>query len=55
MASRARTGRRFKIKYLDFVEVGDAKITWELNRHQHLVTLAKAYRLTGDERYAAKS
>lgn len=42
----------FKIKYLDFGEVGDAKITWELNRHQHLVTLAKAYCFTGDPRYA---
>jgi hypothetical protein len=41
-----------QIKYLDFTEVGDSKVTWELNRHQHLVTLAKAYRLTGDERYA---
>jgi len=42
----------FKIKYLDFMEVGDAKITWELNRHQHLVTLAKACCFTGDPRYA---
>ena len=42
----------FKIKYLDFAEVGDSKVTWELNRHQHLVTLAKAYCLTGDARYA---
>ena len=41
-----------KIRYLDFEEVGDSKVTWELNRHQHLVTLAKAYRLTSDERYA---
>jgi hypothetical protein len=41
-----------RIKYLDFAEVGDSKVTWELNRHQHLVTLAKAYRLTGDQRYA---
>lgn len=41
-----------KVKYLDFEEVGDSKITWELNRHQHLVTLAKAYRLTGDARFA---
>jgi uncharacterized heparinase superfamily protein len=39
------------MKYLDFAEVGDSKITWELNRHQHLVTLAKAYRLTGDARF----
>src|SRR5579863_563226 len=42
----------FKIKYLDFDEVGDSKVTWELNRHQHFVTLAKAYRLTGDEKFA---
>lgn len=42
----------FKVKYLDFDEVGDSKITWELNRHQHFVTLAKAYRLTGDGKFA---
>ena len=42
----------FKVQFLSFDEVGDAKITWELNRHQHLVTLAKAYRLTGDARFA---
>ena len=41
-----------RIQYLDFAEVGDSKITWELNRHQHLVTLAKAYRLSGDDRFA---
>src|SRR6266545_6715431 len=32
--------------------VGDSKAVWELNRHQWLVQLAQAYRLTGDERYA---
>lgn len=42
----------YRVRYLDFAEVGDSKITWELNRHQHLVTLAKAYRLTGERRYA---
>lgn len=41
----------FRVKYLDFEEVGDSKITWELNRHQHFVTLAKAYRLTGDGKF----
>ncbi|MCU1272467.1 MAG: putative Heparinase family protein [Acidobacteriaceae bacterium] len=41
-----------RIRYLDFAEVGDSKVTWELNRHQHLVTLAKAYRLTGSDRFA---
>ncbi len=42
----------FKIAFLDFALVGDHKITWELNRHQHLVTLAKARLLTGREKYA---
>jgi Heparinase II/III-like protein/Heparinase II/III N-terminus len=44
----------FKIRYLDFSSVGDAKVTWELNRHQHFVTLAKAYRLTQDPRFASE-
>ncbi|MGH9511287.1 MAG: alginate lyase family protein [Terriglobales bacterium] len=44
----------FKINFLDFDEAGDHKIIWELNRHQHLVTLAKAWRLTHDERYATE-
>src|SRR6266404_919784 len=42
----------FKIPFLDFAAVGDHKVTWELNRHQHLVTLAKARLLSGDERYS---
>jgi len=42
----------YKIRYLDFNQVGDSKVTWELNRHQHLVILAKAARLTGQGRYA---
>jgi hypothetical protein len=41
----------FKIDFLNFNEVGDHKIIWELNRHQHLVTLAKAWRLTHQDRY----
>jgi hypothetical protein len=41
----------FKIPFLDFAVVGDHKVTWELNRHQHLVTLAKARLLSGDEKY----
>jgi hypothetical protein len=41
----------FKIPFLDFATVGDHKITWELNRHQHLVTLAKARLLSGDKKY----
>ncbi len=41
----------FKIPFLDFTAVGDHKVIWELNRHQHLVTLAKAWLLSGDEKY----
>src|SRR5579862_3034510 len=44
----------FKVHYLDFAEVGDSKVTWELNRHQHLVTLAKAFRLTGEVKYSTE-
>jgi Heparinase II/III-like protein/Heparinase II/III N-terminus len=42
----------FKIDFLDFAQVGDHKVTWELSRHQHLVTLAKAWLLTGEAAYA---
>ena len=38
-----------KIPFLDFAAVGDHKVIWELNRHQHLVALAKARLLTGAE------
>ncbi|HEY0458835.1 MAG TPA: heparinase II/III family protein, partial [Pyrinomonadaceae bacterium] len=38
---------------LDTTETGDKKIVWELNRHQHFFTLGLAFRLTGEERYAA--
>ena len=41
----------FKIHFLDFSQVGDHKVTWELNRHQHLITLAKAWRFTQEQRY----
>src|SRR5208282_2747542 len=48
---RAPLAPWFKIPFLDFAVVGDHKIAWELNRHQHLVTLAKAHLLSGNERY----
>ncbi len=41
-----------KIQYLDPMVAGDKKITWELNRHQHFVTLGQAYWMTNDEIYA---
>lgn len=44
----------FKVPFLDFNVVGDHKIVWELNRHQHLVTLAKAWVLTGNGKYASE-
>jgi Heparinase II/III N-terminus len=37
---------------LDAAAIGDSKVIWELNRHQWLVGLGQAYRLTGDERFA---
>ena len=39
-----------RIPYLDTPRAGDHKVIWELNRHQHLIVLAQAYRLTGDTR-----
>jgi hypothetical protein len=39
------------VKYLDFNAVGDHKIIWELNRHQHLVVLAQATEITGNVKY----
>lgn len=41
-----------RIDPLDAAVVGDAKVVWELNRHQWLVTLGQAYASTGDERFA---
>jgi hypothetical protein len=40
-----------RVPYLDFGRVGDHKVVWELNRHQHLVLLAQAFRLTGRHEY----
>ncbi len=37
--------------YLDFARVGDHKVIWELNRHQHLTLLAQAFHLTGRQQY----
>lgn len=41
------------LDYRDSALVGDIKYLWEPNRHLHLVTLAQAFRLSGDERYLA--
>lgn len=53
------SGRRSPIVHwsrldpLDPAVAGDCKIVWELNRHQWLVRLGQAFRLTGDEDLAA--
>ncbi len=41
-----------QLDYRDAKIVGDIKYLWEPNRHLHLVTLAQAYALTGNGRYA---
>ena len=40
------------IDYRDETVVGDVKYLWEVNRHLELVTLAQAYRLTGEARFS---
>jgi hypothetical protein len=40
------------IDYRDSRVVGDIKYLWELNRHLELVTLAQAWRLSGELRFA---
>jgi hypothetical protein len=40
------------LNYRDPALVGDIKYLWELNRHLELVTLAQAWHLTREERYA---
>ncbi|HZQ27529.1 MAG TPA: alginate lyase family protein [Acidimicrobiales bacterium] len=54
-----RTGRRapddaycFKVNYRDESVAGNAKYVWELSRHHHLTSLAAAWYLSGDNRYA---
>jgi len=49
---RASLDHWSRIAYLDPAIAGDKKITWELNRHQHFVTLGQAYWLTNDEKFA---
>lgn len=55
------TGRTWERRYwADYAPVQDSggrdpKIIHELNRHQHLPRLAKAYFLSGDERYAREA
>src|SRR5262249_11796676 len=47
--------RHWKECGLNKIPPADAKVIHELNRHQHLPRLAKAFFLTGDERYAGEA
>lgn len=51
--NRVETGTPYfrRIPYLDFVRSGDHKYIWELNRQQHLVVLAQAFRFSGKRAY----
>lgn len=40
-----------RIPYLDATRAGDHKLIWEMSRHQHLVLVAQAFLLTGEDRY----
>lgn len=44
-----------QLNTLDYNEVGDHKVIWELNRHQWLLELAQAYQFTNDESYVQKA
>ena len=47
---RAPTAFWADIKYLE-ARNGDHKVIWELNRHQHWLTLGRAFWLTDDDRF----
>ena len=55
-----QTGKDYPMVHFTMVDTfntekyGDVKYVWELNRHQFFIDMAKAYFLTGDERYANK-
>ena len=40
-----------QLNYRDDAVVGNVKFLWELGRHQHLVPLAVAYAVSGDNKY----
>jgi len=44
----------YQISFLDFEQIGDHKIIWELNRHQQFVTLAQAWQSSKDARFRAE-
>jgi len=53
VAKPTPTGLSVGIDYRDHRVTGDCKFAWEPNRHHQLVVLGRAYRATGEQRYAA--
>lgn len=55
------TGRNWPLIHWSKIDIrstnriGDVKFTWEINRHQFLFALGRAYWFTGDEKYAKKA
>lgn len=55
-----QTGQAYPLLYQSLMDTfnteryGDVKYVWELNRHQFFIEVAKAYYLTGDEKYPEK-
>ena len=41
-----------RIPYLDAERIGDHKVIWEINRHQHFFILGRAFQANGHPRYA---
>src|SRR4051812_6280640 len=54
LATGKPTPRGFaeSIDYRDYEVTGDCKVVWEPNRHHQLVVLGRAFRATGDPKYA---
>jgi hypothetical protein len=48
----SKLGPILSVNYRDFKNNGDCKLVWEPNRHHQMVVLARAYKVSGDIKYA---
>ncbi|WP_160060389.1 heparinase II/III family protein [Psychromonas sp. L1A2] len=48
----SKLGHILSVNYRDFENNGDCKLVWEPNRHHQMVVLARAYKVSGDIKYA---
>ncbi len=48
----SKLGHILSVNYRDFKNNGDCKLVWEPNRHHQMVVLARAYKVSGDIKYA---